>query len=187
MTAHTVGRSGIEAVVAEEPAGGIRGQDLSVKEHTHHIRVLGAKLHIVGNHHNGDTLCLQLAEDGSQFFFEKAVNTLGRFVQKQQLWVCQQHLSKRRPLLLAAGEIIGVTIQQGFDFTDSGDLGNFRFVLGHLRQVFPDCFFDEQALGVLGQHSKAAAEQLRSLVLLHRFAEHLYAPPVGFADAADGL
>ena len=56
---HSVCRCGVEAVVAEETAGRVGGQDLPVKEHGHQIRIFGAEFHIVGNHQNRDALSFQ--------------------------------------------------------------------------------------------------------------------------------
>ena len=59
MTAHAVCCSGIETVVAEEAAGRIGCQHLTVKEHGHAIGIFGAELHIVGYHDNSDALLFE--------------------------------------------------------------------------------------------------------------------------------
>ena len=82
MAAHTVGSSGIETVVAKESAGSIRGEHLAVKEHGHQIRILGAELHIVGDHDDGHTLVFQVAQYFRKCFLKEAVDTFGRLVQK---------------------------------------------------------------------------------------------------------
>ena len=61
MSAHAVGGGGVEAVIAKEAAGRVSGQNLSVKEHRHHVCILGAELHIVGNHHDGNALFFKFA------------------------------------------------------------------------------------------------------------------------------
>ena len=102
MAAHTVGRSGIEAVVAEEPPRCVRGQDLAVKEHAHHVRVPGAELHIVGDHNDRDALLLELRQNPGKGLLKEAVDALGGFVEQQQPRLGQQHLRQRRSLLFAA-------------------------------------------------------------------------------------
>ena len=72
MAAHAVGSGGVEAVVAEEAAGGIGGQKLTVEEHGHAVSIPGAKLHIVGHHDDGDAIGLQSLQDACQLFLEEA-------------------------------------------------------------------------------------------------------------------
>ena len=187
MAAHAVGCSGIEAVVAEEPAGMICCQHLSVKEHTDKIRITSAEFHIVRYHDNGDALCLQLLQDLRKGLLEETVDALGGFVQQQKFRLGQQYLGQSRSLLFAAGKVIGMAVQQLFNLAGGCNFLNQRFVLRHLLQVFPDGFLHKEALGVLGQHGKGAAEQFTGFVFLHRLAEHLHLTPVGTADAADGF
>ena len=85
MAAHAVGGGCIEAVGAEEPSGGVGGQDLPIEEHTDHIGVAGAELHVMGNHDNGDTLLFEIREDIRKSFLEEAVDALGWLVQQKQL------------------------------------------------------------------------------------------------------
>ena len=74
MSAHAVGGRGVKAVVAEEPPRGVRGQNLPVKKHAHHIRVTGAELHVMRDHNDGDALSLKLFKDLRKSLFKEAVN-----------------------------------------------------------------------------------------------------------------
>ena len=53
---------------------------------------------------------------------------------------------------------MGVAVQKLRHLAKGRDPFNFLLILGHFRQVFPDSLFDKQALGILGQHGKAAVE-----------------------------
>ena len=187
MAAHAVGGGGIEAVGAEEPAGRVRGQHLAVKEHAHLVGIPCAELHIVGHHDDGDALAFQLRQNGSKNFLKEAVDALGRLVQQKQLWLGQQHLRQRRPLLLAAGQVVGMAFQQRRNLADFRRFPDILLVLGHFLQIFQHGFPDEQALGILGQHGKAAPEQLLRFILLHRLSQHLHLTPVGSANAANSF
>ena len=129
----------------------------------------------------------KICNDNDKTDNEEIINALGRLIQQEQFWLCEQHLCQSGTLLLATGQVIGVAVQQMFNFTDSRNFRNLLFVPGHLRQIFPDSFLHKQALGVLGQHGKAAAEQFCCLIFFDRLTKHFHLAPVGLTDAADGL
>ena len=60
MTAHAVGSSSIKTVGTKKSSRGVCGQHLSIKEHADHIRIPCAKLHIVGDHNNGNALLFEI-------------------------------------------------------------------------------------------------------------------------------
>ena len=60
-------------------------------------------------------------------------------------------------------------------------------VLGHLLQVLPEGFFNEQTLWILGKHRQAAVKKLSRPVFLHRFSKEGDFPPIGPANAGYSL
>ena len=76
------------------------------------MSVPGTELHIVAHHQQRHALPKQRAENFRELLLKFRVEALGRLVQQENFRLQKQHLGQRGPLLLAAGEIIGVAIQQ---------------------------------------------------------------------------
>ena len=87
-------------------------------------------------------------------------------------------------MLLTAGQVVGVAVQQVGDLTYIANLGG---ILGDLLQILQDRVLDKQASGVLGEHGKAVLEQLAAFIGLGIGAEYGYLAPIGLAAAADRL
>ena len=98
MTAHAIGGCGIETVVAKEPSGMIRSQHLSVKEHADQVRIPGAEFHVMGDHDDGNSPALQCFQNLREGFLEETVDSLSRFVQKQEFRLGKQYLRQSSPL-----------------------------------------------------------------------------------------
>ena len=146
----------------------------------------GVDVSITGNSTNPTRFQHPVA-GGRKGLLEEAVDALGRLVQQEQLRPGKQHLRQRRPLLLTAGQIVGMALQQRRDLTDFRRFPDILLVLRHFLQIFQHRFLDEQALGVLRKHGEAAPEQLLLLVFFHRLSQHLHLAPIGSANAADGF
>ena len=187
MAAHPAGGGGIEAVAAEESPGGICGEDLSIEEHAYPVCIPGAELHIVGDHQDRDALPLQVHEDLCEGLFKEAVNALGRLVQQQEPGVCQQDLGQSPPLLLSAGKVVGMPVQKGRHLAQLRYVFQGFFVLGHLLQVLPEGFFNEQTLWILGKHRQTAVKKLSRLIFFHTLSKEGDFPPVGPANAGYSL
>ena len=165
--------------------GRVGGENLTVKEHTHKIGVLSAKLHVMRHHNNGHALLLKLAQYPGKFLFEEAVHSLGRLIQQQKPRLCQQNLGKGGSLLFTAGQVIWMGIHQRFDLAEGSNLMDLVFLPAHLRQFLSDGFFYEQAFGILRQHGKTVLKQLAGSIFSKILSKDLHAATVYFADSAD--
>ena len=74
--------------------------------------VPGAERYVVADHHHRHTGGGQGVQYGGEALLELRVQPLGRLVQQQDVRLVQQHLAESRPLLLAAGQVVGVPVQQ---------------------------------------------------------------------------
>ena len=122
--------------------------------------ISGAELHIVADHQQRHAPGQQRAEDLRKHLLEFRVQTLGGLVQQQDLRLQQQHLGQRRTLLLAAGQIVGMAVQQRFQTAQAHHPGHPCLLLTpgqlaageDLKQILPDGLFHKQGLGILRQH-----------------------------------
>ena len=124
----------------------------------------GAEGHVVADHHHCRAGGGQRGKNSGKGLLEGGVQALGRLVQQQDIRLVQQHLTQGGPLLLAAGEVIGMTVQQLGQAAKGRHLfypavtlvfGEVRAVKGFV-QVLTDRVFHEQGLRVLGQNADAA-------------------------------
>ena len=60
----------------------------------------------------GRALRAERAQKRAEFFFERAVHALRRLVEQQHARLHEQHLRQRGALLLAAGEVKGMPVEQ---------------------------------------------------------------------------
>ena len=80
-----------------------------------------------------------------------------------------------------------MAVQKLRNLAEGRNAVNSCFVFGHFRKIFFDRFFHKQALRVLGEHCKAAMEQLRRFVFLHGFSEQRDLATVRTANTGDGF
>ena len=116
----------------------------------------------MADHQHGHAARRQRRQNGGKALLEGGVQPLGRLVQQQDIRPVQQHLGQRRPLLLAAGQVVGVVIQQLRQAAQRHRL--LHAALPLLRshscaakgfvQILPDGVFHEQAPGILRQHAQ---------------------------------
>ena len=126
--------------------------------------VPGAELHVVADHQQGHPLPQQSPQNQGEGLLELRVQALGGLVQQQDLRLQQQHLGQGRPLLLAAGQVVGVPVQQVLQAAQGRHPGHPLLLPGagcfrageYLKQVLPDRFLHKQGLGILGQHPHAS-------------------------------
>ena len=112
------------------------------------MSVPGAEFHVVAHHQQGDALCQQGAENFCEQLLELRVKALGRLIQQQNFRLQKQHLGQRGPLLLAAGEVVGMAIQQRVQTAQLHHPGHpllllpFRQLAAgeNFKQVLPDGF-----------------------------------------------
>ena len=69
-----------------------------------------AELRVVAYHDDAHAACCQAPYDPGKRPLELCVETFGRLVKQQHLGLPQKDLAKCRPLLLAAGKIVGVPV-----------------------------------------------------------------------------
>ena len=109
---HPADGGGVKQIPGEKPAGGCWGRGGSLGQQAAPAGIPCAKLHVVAHQHNGRTGLPQVPEQGGQNFFAPPVQALGGLVQQQDLGPGQQHLSQGGPLLLPAGQVVGMPVQQ---------------------------------------------------------------------------
>lgn len=132
---HAVGRGGVEVIAGEERPGRVLCHAGAVEKQRAAVGVLGAELDVVAHHQHRHAPAQQLPEHLGQGLLEFRVQTLGRLVQQQNVRVLQQQLRQRRPLLLPAGEVIGVAVQQRPQPAEGCHIGHF-FLPQVLRELF---------------------------------------------------
>ena len=111
--------------------------------------IAGAELHVVADHQQRHPAGQQRPQNQGEGLLELRIQALGGLVQQQDLRLQQQHLGQGRPLLLAAGQVVGVPVQQVLQAAQSHHpghplllLGTGRFCAGkYFEQVLPDRFF----------------------------------------------
>ena len=178
MSCHTVGGGGVKAFACKKGLGGIHGDDAAVKEQTAAIRILGTEFHIVTDHDDTYTPVGQFLQNFCKGDFEIIVHTFGRLVQQKNLRVLEQDLCQSGSLLFAAGQIVGMSVQESFQTAKRNHFSNpachlMEFLSGEHRQEFlPHILFYQKHLGILGQ--------CRDLFCI---AGHL--TPVGLPDTAE--
>ena len=154
--------------------------------------VPGTELNVVAHHEDGHAPAEQRLEDLGEHLLELRVQALGGLVHQQDLRVQQQHLCQRRPLLLAAGQVVGVAVQQLLQAAQPRrpcrpgrlDLPRHAPVPQDLKQVLPDRLFHKQRLGVLRQHPHAPMGPDRSPVGLVQSCQQLEGGGLARAVAA---
>ncbi len=128
--------------------------------------VPGAEFNVVADHENGHAPAEQSLQNARNGPLELRVQPLGWLVHQKDVRLQQQYLRQRRPLLFAAGKVIGVPVQQSFQLTQGGHIGHqpillrpaFFLPLQNFVKVLPDGLFYKQRLRVLGQHPYAAVK-----------------------------
>lgn len=156
------------------------------------MSVPGTKLHIVAHHQQRHALPKQRAENFRELLLKFRVEALGRLVQQQNFRLQKQHLGQRGPLLLAAGEIIGVAIQQRVQTAQLHHPGHpfgllrlWQLAAGeNFKQVLPDGFLYKQCLRVLGQHTQRARHRNIAPIGLFQPAQQLQCGAFARAVAA---
>lgn len=136
---------------------------LPSKNSAQRVRPAGAELHVVAHHQNRHAAREERLHDGSKGLLELRVEPLCRLVHEQDVRLQQQHLRQCRALLLAAGEVIRVPVEQLRQAAERHDLLHTLLLclLGqllpveHLEQVFADGLFYEQRLRILRQYADA--------------------------------
>ena len=141
----------------------------------------------MGHHNDGNALGLQVGQNLCEGLLEKTVDALGGLVQQKKPGLGEQHLGKGGSLLLAAGQVIRMAAEKGFNLAQPGNFGNGGSILRHFLQFLPDGFLYKQAFGILGQHGKTAPEQLGRFVFFHGLSEEGDFAPVGTTDTGNGL
>ena len=154
--------------------------------------VSGAELYVVAHHQQGDALREQGTENFREQLLELRVKALGGLIQQQDLRLQKQHLGQGGPLLLAAGQIIGVAVQQRVQTAQLHHPGYplcllvFRQLAAgeNFKQVLADGLFDKQSLGVLGQHAQRAGHGDIAPIGLFQTAQQLQRGALACAVAA---
>ena len=149
----------------------------------------GAELNIVADHQNGYAAPQQHVQNPGESLLELRIQPLGRLVHQQDLRVEQEHLGQRRALLLAAGQVVGMPVEQLAQPAQCHDMGYLGFLLvprqlfalQDLKQVFAHGLFNKQRLRVLRQDAHPAMRAYRAPVRLQEPREQLQAG--GFARA----
>ena len=146
----------------------------------------------MAHHQQRHALCQQRAENFRELLLKFRVEALGRLVQQENFRLQKQHLGQRGPLLLAAGEIIGVAIQQRVQTAQLHHPGHPLLLLGlrqlaageNFKQVLPDGFLYKQCLRVLGQHAQRAGHRNIAPIGLFQPAQQLQCGAFACAVAA---
>ena len=107
---HAAGRGRVEAAGGEKLPRRSFGDNRAVKEHRAPIGKARAELRVVAYHDDAYTALCQAPYDPGKRLFELRVKSLRRLVEEQHLGLPQKDLAKCRPLLLAAGKIVGVPV-----------------------------------------------------------------------------
>ena len=156
------------------------------------MRPAGAELHVVAHHQNRHAAREERLHDGGKRLLELRVEPLCRLVHEQDVRLQQQHLRQCRALLLAAGEVIRVPVEQLRQAAKRHDLLHALLLclLGqllpveHLEQVFADGLFHEQRLRILRQYADAPRVRHAPAVGLEPAREQAQARALARAVAA---
>ena len=132
----------------------------------------------MAHQYDGNALALQGLQDLREHLLEVRVHALGRFIQEQDIRFQQQNLRQRCPLLLPAGQIVRMTVQQRLQPAQLHHPGHLFVPLRilrrqHLQQVFPDALFNEQRLRILGQHADLSRASHRAAQRFQQTAQQL--------------
>ena len=119
MPGHPVGGGGIEALSGKEGLGRIHGNDAAVKEQAAAVGIQGAEFHVMADHNDAYPLGSQFLQDLGKGDLEIIVYALGGLIQQENIRTLKQNLCQRSPLLLAAGEVIGMPVQQALQTAQS--------------------------------------------------------------------
>src|SRR5699024_3127149 len=103
-----LGALGLRGV--EELLGGALLDDAPIVHEEHAIADLAGEPHLVGDDDHGHALFGQLLHHGQDLADELGVEGAGRFVEEHHLRLHRQGARDRHPLLLPAGELIGVGV-----------------------------------------------------------------------------
>lgn len=95
MPGDPVGGRGVEIIIREKGRRGVDGGDFPIKEKGAAVSVNSREFHVVGDDENGDALRLQSPKYIGQILLGVGVDALGRFVQKQDFRLEQQHFRQR--------------------------------------------------------------------------------------------
>ena len=151
---HAVRRRGVEAVEREKLPGRAVGGDGAVEKERAALRVGGAELHVVADQDDGHALRRADSAAAQPARALKAASSPARrLVEEQDIGPREQNLCQRRALLLAAGKVVGVTVQQRVQTAERGDVGEHRFVGGDLGKVLAHGFFGKKRLHLLRQRA----------------------------------
>ena len=157
MPRHAVCRGGIKALAGKKRLRCIHRDDASVKEQPAAVCILGTEFHVVTDHDNAHAPIRQFFENLCKGDLKIIIHALGRLVQQQNLRVLQQNFRQSRPLLLSAGQIKGMPVEQALQSAEGNHFPDFvrhlmQLLTGeHGKQIFPHVLFHQQHLGILGK------------------------------------
>ena len=112
MPRHSVGRRGIETVAGEELPGRALCNNASIEKQTALVGIFRTEGHIMAHHQNGGALGNQSAKNHRKGHFKFRIKALSGLVQQQNIRRCQKNFRQSCPLLLTAGNIIGMSVQK---------------------------------------------------------------------------
>ncbi len=162
--AHPSGRGRIKVLFPEERPGRAFRQNDPVKDHPAPIRRFPAKVHIMGNDHYRGPLFFEGLQPPDQALFGHLIHPFGRLIQQKDVRIFQHHLRQSQPLLLSAGQVIGVDLQDLLQFPPTGRfhrcLPSLREweITQHLLQLQLRCLSSEKGRGFLGYHGSGPAD-----------------------------
>ena len=120
----------------------------------------------------------------------EAVHALRGLIHQDDLRVQEQYLGQRSSLLLAAGQVIGMTGKQMTDLRFVDDIIQEGFIgmfSRHLAQILFYGVLHEEALRILRKNTEKRSVQLRFRVLVDFFALEQNLSPVRLTDSPDQI
>ena len=108
----TLCRRGIKTVTRKEFTGSAFSNNITVKEQSASVSVLGTKRYVVAYHQNGNTLFCQFVNNTRKGYFKFCIKTLCRLIQKKNIGCSQENFCKGGSLLFTARNIIRVTVEK---------------------------------------------------------------------------
>ena len=182
---HAACRGRVEAAGGEKLPRRAFGDNRAVKEHRAAAGVAGAELGVVADHNHTHAARAKAPDNPGEHALEFRVESLRRLVEQKHLGLAQQHLAQRCTLLLAAGKIVGMTLQQLRQLAEPRLFKRQRLapvswcIIQHGKKVLNDRIFDKQCLRVLRQQGNFARH------LLRRGSQHGNLAAVSAVDAGN--